>query len=326
MRSLAPSRRTTRMTGLIGACTLAVLALSGCIRVDADLTVNSDATGSGTFAFELQKDAAGFLGISDLDTFRSELVEGDLSDESGLGVFESCDASESDAAFVYSCTFTDAAFTDPAEGPWTIAKDGDSIVFTMKSDSQGDATATESDDLLGDASLGSINVDVTFPGAITAITGTGGTKTSDTTATVSGSLTETIDVTITSEAGSGGLAISALLVVLLAVAVIALLVIVVVVLIMRRRGSSQPAGDAADGAATDLTGAGAAATGAAAAAAAVPVLVDETPTEVVDVVETVEAVEVAEVVETVETPTEVAEVVETVEDPAATDEQPRDPA
>ena len=106
MRSLAPSRRATRMTGLIGACVLAIAALSGCIKVDADLTVSSDATGSGTFAFELQKDAAGFLGISDLDTFRNELIEGDLSEESGLGVFESCDASESDTAFVYTCTFT----------------------------------------------------------------------------------------------------------------------------------------------------------------------------------------------------------------------------
>lgn len=291
MRALAPSRRTTRIAGLVGACTLAIAALSGCIKVDADVTVSPEATGTGTFAFELQKEAAGFLGISDLDTFRSELVEGELSADSGLGVFDECDTSETETGYVYTCTFTDATFTDPAEGPWTIAKDGDSIVFTMASEGQEDPAATGGDDLLGDASLGSINVDVTFPGAITSVTGEGGTKTSDTTATVSGSLTDTIDVTITSEAGSSGLTISALLVVLLAVAVVALIVIVAIVLLMRRRGSTDSAEEAA-------------------------VAEAEAAAETAAVVETAEATEApTEVVETVE----VTEVVESV-DETATDE------
>jgi hypothetical protein len=284
MRALAPSRRTTRIAGLIGACTLAIVALSGCIKVDADVTVSPEATGTGTFAFELQKEAAGFLGISDLETFRSELIDGELSADSGLGVFDQCETSESDTGFVYTCSFTDATFTDPAEGPWTIAKDGDSIVFTMASDAQGDAAATGGDDLLGDASLGSINVDVTFPGAITSITGEGGTKTSDTTATVSGSLTDTINVTITSEAGSSGLTVSALLVVLLAVAVVALIVIVAIVLLMRRRGSTDSAEEAAVAEAE------------AAAETAVVVETVDSPTEVV------ETVEVTEVLESVDEP------------------------
>ena len=287
MRALAPSRRTTRIAGLIGACTLAIVALSGCIKVDADVTVSPEATGTGTFAFELQKEAAGFLGISDLETFRSELIDGELSADSGLGVFDQCETSESDTGFVYTCSFTDATFTDPDEGPWTIAKDGDSIVFTMASDAQGDAAATGGDDLLGDASLGTINVDVTFPGAITSITGEGGTKTSDTTATVSGSLTDTINVTITSEAGSSGLTVSALLVVLLAVAVVALIVIVAIVLLMRRRGSTDSAEEAAVAEAE------------AAAETAVVVETVDSPTEVV---ETVEVTEVVETVETVDQP------------------------
>jgi len=334
MRALAPSRRTTRIAGLIGACTLAIVALSGCIKVDADVTVSAEATGTGTFAFELQKEAAGFLGISDLETFRSELIDGELSADSGLGVFDQCETSESDTGFVYTCSFTDATFTDPDEGPWTIAKDGDSIVFTMASDAQGDAAATGGDDLLGDASLGSINVDVTFPGAITSITGEGGTKTSDTTATVSGSLTDTINVTITSEAGSSGLTVSALLVVLLAVAVVALIVIVAIVLLMRRRGSTDSAEEAAVAEAE------------AAAETAVVVETVDSPTEVVEtvevtevvetvdapteVVETVEVTEVAEVAETIDAPTEAVETVETVDQPATDEgsdpETPRPPA
>ena len=162
----------------------------------------------------------------------------------------------------------------------------------MTSDSQGEAAATGDDELLGDASLGSINVDVTFPGAITSITGQGGTQTSDTTATVSGSLTDTINVTITSDAGSSGLTVSALLVVLLAVAIVALIVIVAIVLLMRRRGSTDAAEEA------EIAEAEAAAE---ATAADAPTEVVETVDAPTEVVETVEVAEVTEVVETVET-------------------------
>lgn len=315
MTALAP--RTTRIVGLVGACALALVALTGCIKVDADVAVNPDATGTGTFAFELQKDAAGFLGISDLASFEAQLTEGDLAGETGLGIFDSCETSESDTGFVYSCSFTNTAFTDPADGPWTIAKDGDSIVFTMDSEGQADPAATGEDELLGDASLGSVTVDVTFPGAITSITGEGATKTSDTTATVSGSLTENISAVITSEAGSSGLSLSVLLVLLVAAAVLILIIVVVVVLISRRgKGGSADAGDGAD------DGVGAAAVVVpAAAAAAVPAVVEETVVQEA-VVEDAPVVEEVAVIETPEPPT--APAAETPESPV-TPETPESP-
>ena len=69
MTEVAARRRTSRIIGLAGACALVVAALTGCLKLDADLTINADATASGTLAIEFQKEAAGFLGISDLAAF-----------------------------------------------------------------------------------------------------------------------------------------------------------------------------------------------------------------------------------------------------------------
>jgi hypothetical protein len=221
-------RRTTRLLGLVGACALAVAALSGCLKLDADLTINADATASGTLDIEFQKEAAGFLGISDLASFEENFTGEELGAD--LGQFSDCTTSESDTAYVYSCTFEDEAFDSP-DNPWTITKEGDLITLSVVNEGQ----SSEDDALLGDASLGSISVSATFPGPITAVSGDAAEKTSDTTATISGSLTDAIDASVTSEASSQAFSLSALLVVLLTLAVIALIVIVVVVMIMRRR-------------------------------------------------------------------------------------------
>ena len=311
-----PSTRPSRVAAIVGGVAIAALALTGCIKVDADVTVNSDATGSGTFALELQKEAAQFLGISDLASFESQLNEGDLAG-GGIGEFDSCESSESDTGFVYTCTFTDLAFTDPEDGPWTITKEGDLLTFRMQSNA-ADTGATEdaaTADLLGDTSMGSINVDVTFPGPITSVTGAGATKTSDTTATVSGSLTENIDATITAESSSSG-GIAALLIVLITAAVLVLIVVVAVLLIVRRRKAGAASEPAATAAATAVPAA-AAAEGTTAATG------DLAATEVAETVETVEEAPATEVIETVETveeapATEVIETIETVEEAPAT--------
>ena len=188
MTAVARSRRTSRLIGLAGACALAVVSLSGCLKLDADLTVNADATASGTLAVEFQKEAAGFLGISDLASFEENFSGEELGAE-GLDNFTDCTTSETDAAYVYTCTFENEAFTE-GDGPWTITKEGDLVVLRVVNEAQsGDDAA-----LLGDANLGSISVTATFPGPITAVSGDAVEQTSDTSATISGSLTESIDV------------------------------------------------------------------------------------------------------------------------------------
>jgi len=242
-------RRTTRLTALAGAATLAVLGLTGCIKVDAVVGIGPDTTGSGTFALEFQKEAAGFLGITDLASFESQISEGALTEGDELDAFTECVTSENDTAYVYTCTFANTEFTDP-EGLWQITKEGEEIVFTMSSPGAGEEAAG-AEDLLGGASMGGINVTAEFPGPITSIEGALVEQTSENEAVIRASMMDEITVTIRSEAGSSGPSLSVILVIAVTAGIIVLLIVAVVLLVMRRRaGTSAAAIGAAESAST----------------------------------------------------------------------------
>ena len=245
MNAATPRPRTlTRIVALTGACALAVVSLTACLNIEADVAIDSQAKGTGTFTFALQKQAATFLGMTDLNSFKSGLTEQDMTAQGGdILSSDNCTASEDAENFIYACTFADAEFTEDT-GPWTITKEGESIVFHMKNEGseapEAGASADPMAGLLGGGSMGEITVNVTFPGPITAITGAGATKNSDTTATISGSMTDTLDVTITSEAAAKantGLIIAGVIGLLVAI----VLVIGLVLLIMRGRGKKSGA-------------------------------------------------------------------------------------
>jgi hypothetical protein len=223
-------RPIRRVAALAAACVGAAFLLTACIDINADLTVNSDAKTTGTLEMVLQKQAASVLGVNNADDWGKQISSQDPQATSDLG---DCTAGESDAGYTYTCSFTDVAFTDPT-GPWTVAKSGDDIVFTVKANAAEDASANA--DALGGASLGTMTIKVTFPGAISQTTGDGVTKTADNAATITGDLTKSLDVTITAaSSSSSGLTASAIIVVLVGLAVIVLIIIVAVVMITRRR-------------------------------------------------------------------------------------------
>lgn len=236
MTALRP-RRVPRALALAATGGLAVLTLSGCLSMNADLTVNSDAKTSGTFAVGLQKQAAGMLGMTDLGTFEQGLTSEEMSGEAG-GLFESgeCVASETDAEYVYTCSFSDVEFKE-GDGPWAISKEGDVITFHMVNDGATGESA-EAAELVG-GSMGDITVNVTFPGAIQTITGDGATKNSDTSATVKVAMTDAADITITSAASGGGGMGSILLIV--GLVLLALIVIAVIIVLVTRGKKSAPA-------------------------------------------------------------------------------------
>ena len=93
--------------------------------------------------------------------------------------------------------------------------------------------------MLGDAGMGSIDVTVEFPGTITAVQGDLVEKTSDTTARVSASMMDTIDVTIRSEDGASQGGVAAIIVVAIAEGVVVLLIVAVILLVMRRRAGTR---------------------------------------------------------------------------------------
>lgn len=226
-------RRTRRILAFAGACGLAALSLTGCLDVNADVTVNSDAQGTGTFAISLEKQAAGIMQISSLDDFKAGITQQETGTGGGdLMNSPDCTASETADAYIYTCPFTNMAFTKD-DGPWTIAKDGNEIIFTMTGSTATTPDTGESSDLLGGGSLGNLTVNVTFPGNITGVKGSAAKQTSDTSATITGTVTDKLDVIITSDASSSapmGLIIGAI------VAVIIVIVFIVLVLFLVLRG------------------------------------------------------------------------------------------
>ncbi len=236
--STSGHRKLARAGVILIGGTVAVLTLSGCLSMTANLTIDSEAQTSGSFAIGLEKQAASMLGMTDLDTFASGIKSPDVSSGSGdLLSTGDCAASESDTEFIYTCTLSDADLAG-GDNPWTVTKNGDSITFHMVN------TATQSDegdDLLQGGSLGTLNVNVTFPGEITSMTGEFATKTSDTSVAISSSMSDSVDVTVISKS-SGATSGTLIKVLLIAgIAVLAIIVIVVIAyLVVRRRSDDEP--------------------------------------------------------------------------------------
>lgn len=243
-RSLS-SRRRARGLGFAAAGVVAVLSLSGCLSMTANLTIDSEAQTSGTFAIGLQKQAAGMLGMKDLDTFSSGITSPDFSSGTGdLLTTSDCTASETDTEFVYTCGLSDADLTS-TDNPWTVTKDGDSITFHMVNNATADQSA---DDLLQGGSLGTLVVNVSFPGEITSVSGEFVTKTSDTSITVTSALSDAVDVTVVSKSSDSGGALGTVIVII-AIAVVAIILIALIAfLITRRKSDELPAIGAGDGA------------------------------------------------------------------------------
>jgi multisubunit Na+/H+ antiporter MnhE subunit len=219
------------------------------MKVTATMAINPDATATGTLAVELQKSAATTLGITSLADFSSALTKETLS-SSGLTQFDACTPTETSEVYVETCTFTNATFTTPGTAPWTITKDGATITLHVVNaqstptasasaspgaSSSASATASAGSGTFGDASFGTVDFTVTFPGTITSVAGAGAKQTSDTTVQITGSLTDSMDVTVTSNASSGGGKVSVAIMLLVLVAILLLIIVVAVVLIVRRR-------------------------------------------------------------------------------------------
>jgi hypothetical protein len=304
MNAVKTGRRSlTRTFGIATGGAAALLALTGCLSISADMSINADATGSGTFAINLQKQAAKLMGMTDLESFKSGLNQDTTPGAGDMIQNAKCEPSETAEDFVLTCTYSNAEFTKPDQ-LWTIKKANDQIVFQMKNAPSAGADAGQLTDLLGGGSLGDVTVNVTFPGPIQSLTGAGATKTSDTTATVKGSMTDSYDVTITSATSSGppiGMIIGIVVGLLLLAAIV-----VGLILLLVGRGKKR---DAA---------AGAVAAGAVVAAGDGAPTTPDAPTEVVETVQETITDAPTEVVETVqETTTTVTEGAESVVDETA---------
>ena len=252
--TITPTRRFVRGLAAAGAGALAILTLSGCLSMTANLAIDSDAMATGSFAIGVQKQAASLLGMTDIDAFTSGITNPETTGDTGdLLSTGDCAATETDAEFVYTCSFAATAFTSDGT-PWTITKSGDVITFRLVNQS----TATDSSsELLQGGSLGDLTVNVTFPGEITSVTGDNVTKSSDTSITIASSMTDAVDVTVTSKATGAGASGSTVGKILMIVGIVILVIIVIALIafLVMRRKKVEPAALAAEGAVPVVVGA-----------------------------------------------------------------------
>lgn len=181
---------TRRTTGLIAIAGMALLVLTACMNVTYKLSVNSDATLSGTVQAQISKQAASFLGLTSKDQLNEALTTGELKDSIDPTVSKKCEVSEDSANFTISCVIDHVQASD-LDDAWSLTKSGTQLTLHVVSEGQGDSE----DSSFPSMDLGKFSFTAEFPGEISSVTGEGATKTAANTVTVNGSLSDTIDFT-----------------------------------------------------------------------------------------------------------------------------------
>lgn len=209
-----------------------VLALSGCVRFQADLTLNPENTADGSIVVAVlvseDTDEAREQALAAASQIESELL-GSLRDASGVTTSEY----DQDDYLGSLITFDDVeldAFSGQGEDSLRIVREGDDYLFTGALDFSGEAVP--SDDTDGDDNL---TVVVTFPGAVTEHNG----ELSGTTVSWTTSLEQRLEMSARGAATPAGPPI--LLIVGIALGVLLLIAAVVAVLLFLRSRAKKAA-------------------------------------------------------------------------------------
>ena len=218
--------------------------LSGCLDVDADLSVNEDATATGEMTIAISSEISGLLGLGSGVDLVDQLKQGMLDGAEGVEDLD-CEPAEQENAVAMVCSFENQVF-DQADDIWNIyVSDDNTVTFYSSSGEQAaEEDAGLFDDLV-DFDFGGYQIDVEMPGPIVSVDGTNVDQTSDTSFRIEAGLNDSFEAVVVSEDGSSSFPWVLLIVVGVAVlAVIAL----VVFLIGRSRSSGDSGASDANGA------------------------------------------------------------------------------
>jgi hypothetical protein len=209
-----------------------ILLLVGCVNLDVDLALDSNAEATGTYELTMAKTVASLLGVSKAEDLKKAVLD---NSEFNLPAGNSVEVRDAGMSYVMTVTVKDLKLED-ADLKAEVLGDGN-IRFTFKN--EGTEPSSDGFDLGMDT--GSIKLRITFPGPIVE-TGPQFSKESDRVATLDIALDEPSDTFVVSEPGSGGGSSPTVLIVI--VGVVALLVIGGVV--QAKRGKRQDAGSPGD--------------------------------------------------------------------------------
>jgi hypothetical protein len=210
--------RTTALTIVAG------LLLTGCVKVEMDLTLSSDDTVDGYYVFAVAEGVGELMELSDEEAAEQLFgSEGEITDQFANGTVESYTA---DGWVGTKVSFTDESLDvlDNADQGFVITREGDEFVLVGENSATGEEEVPEGAEM---------SLAVTFPGAVTEHNGTleGNTVTWDLT-------------TATELSARGGATESSSIPVWMILAGVALVLViaaaVTIVLVLASRRNSQP--------------------------------------------------------------------------------------
>ena len=212
--------------------------LSGCLDVDADLSVNEDATATGEMTIAISSEISGLLGLGSGVDLVDQLKQGMLDGAEGVEDLD-CQPADQENAVAMVCSFENQVF-DQADDIWNIyASDDNTVTFYSSSGEQAaEEDAGFLDDLV-DFDFGGYQIDVEMPGPIVSVDGTNVDQTSDTSFRIEAGLNDSFEAVVVSEDGS-----SSFPWVLLIVIGVAVLAVIALVAFLIGRSRSSGASDA----------------------------------------------------------------------------------
>lgn len=215
--------------------------LSGCLDVDADLSVNEDATATGEMTIAISSEISGLLGLGSGVDLVDQLKQGMLDGAEGVEDLD-CEPAEQENAVAMVCSFENQVF-DQADDIWNIyASDDNTVTFYSSS---GEQAAEEEDagffDDLVDFDFGGYQIDVEMPGPIVSVDGTNVDQTSDTSFRIEAGLNDSFEAVVVSEDGSSSF--PWVLLIVIGVAVLAVIALVAFLISRSRSSGDSDAGD-----------------------------------------------------------------------------------
>ena len=217
--------------------------LSGCLDVDADLSVNEDATATGEMTIAISSEISGLLGLGSGVDLVDQLQQGMLDGAEGVEDLD-CEPAEQENAVAMVCSFENQVF-DQADDIWNIyASDDNTVTFYSSSGEQAaDEDAGVFDDLV-DFDFGGYQIDVEMPGPIVSVDGTNVDQTSETSFRIEAGLNDSFEAVVVAEDGSSSF--PWVLLIVIGVAVLAVIALVVFLIGRSRSSSGSGASDVND--------------------------------------------------------------------------------
>ena len=218
--------------------------LSGCLDVDADLSVNEDATATGEMTIAISSEISGLLGLGSGVDLVDQLKQGMLDGAEGVQDLD-CEPADQENAVAMVCSFENQVF-DQADDIWNIyASDDKTVTFYSSSGEQAaEEDAGFLDDLV-DFDFGGYQIDVEMPGPIISVDGTNVDQTSDTSFRIEAGLNDSFEAVVVSEDGSSSF--PWVLLIVIGVAVLAVIALVAFLIGRSRSSGGSDANDATDG-------------------------------------------------------------------------------